>query len=47
MIYGRHRLIYSDLCRDQLEEKICEEGRLWDATVDEVRQVMREFYQRG
>jgi hypothetical protein len=45
-VLRHYRLIYSDLCRDQLEERIWEEGRGWDATIDEVSQVMREFYER-
>jgi len=39
-------LFYSDLDRDQLEERISEAGRDWDAIDDEVSQVMREFYDR-
>jgi hypothetical protein len=41
-----YRQIYSDLDRDQLKERIWEAGRGWDATRDEVSQVMREFYER-
>jgi hypothetical protein len=39
----QYRLFYSNLDRDQLEERIIEAGRDWGATNDEVSQMMREF----
>jgi hypothetical protein len=45
-VFHHYRLIYSDLDRDQLKERIWEEGRDWGATDGEVSQVMREFYDR-
>jgi len=45
-VFHQYRLIYSDLDRDQLKERIWEEGRDWVATDGEVSQVMREFYDR-
>jgi hypothetical protein len=44
-VFHHYRLIYSDLDRDQLKERIWEAGRDWDVTMGEVSQVMREFYE--
>jgi len=45
-VFHRYRLFYSDLDRDQLAERIYEEGQGWGATKGEVSQIMREFYDR-